>query len=225
MKKLLSILLLSVFAVFYSYSLEIEPFEYDTEVYNKVESLLTKDFKGSELQYKNFDYINNLALELPLDVRMELYENKSRSSTGYTWLNFALPGLGSLIQGDVSGGVNSLVLYSIGATVFDIGFATYVFGLYGYMFYAVTSSLAEEDFQDFFETPVFKFAVTATFAGLGMMAGSLIYSLIRPSKYSRAYNSQLADVLGVSDADFAILPYLDSAANNGGVTLSVALKL
>lgn len=225
MKKLFTILFLSIFAVFFTFSMENEDSVYESEVYDEVESLLTKDFSGADLEFKNFDYLHNLALELPLDVRMELYETKSRSSTGYTWLNFALPGLGSLIQGDVKGGINSLVLYSVGATVLEIGFATYMFGLYGYLFYAVYSSLAEEDVQDFYETPVFKFAATATFAGLGIMTGSLIYSLIRPSKYSKAYNSQLADVLGVTDADFAILPYIDSNANNGGVTLSVALRL
>lgn len=224
MKKIFSLFICFMFSGFVFCAENVDDLYEDNPVYAQVDYLLNADFSGSSLNYNNFDEIKSLAFELPLEVREYLYEEHSRSVALYTGLNVLLPGLGSVIQGDVYGGVTSLVLYEAGVTVLSIGVSTALFTEMVWLFGSVLSAPTGASVVPFVDTPVFKTGVALSVVGAGIMVGTCISSLFRPSLYSKAYNSQLSKVLGVSKADFAVLPYVSPDVKTGGVSLSLAIN-
>ena len=225
MKKLLFLITVFIFAGTTLFAQNyIEDDEDIDWLYDKVEQMVVQDFSGSSLTYKSFDEVHGLALELPLEDRQAMYEEHCRSVALYRGLNMLLPGIGSLAQGDVYGGMSALITYTLSGCILMTGVYTWGFSGYFYLWYAIFSGLSNSEIKDIESFPAYQFGIGATLVGLGMLAANYIYAFMRPAKFSTGFNKELASVLGVTDVDVSLAPCVSPDLKTGAVSLGLAIK-
>lgn len=221
MKKIISLVLLSLFVfanVFAEERFYEDDEEFYEELYGEAETLLTSDFSGQNLSYNNFDDVQSFVMDLSYEDRLALYDECSRGIGLYTGLNALVPGLGSIIQGDVYGGVSSIVTCAVGEAIYSVGYALLYVN-------EIKNLIDNKDLADFnFDAIESKVALGLILTGGGIAIGSYIRSLTRPAAYSKAFNAQLADVLGVSKAEVSLVPCIAPDMKTAGVSLGLALN-
>lgn len=200
MKKFVLFLSLLVFFSTFAVYAE-EKNETESKDYNFVVSLIEENAVKNE--FKIFSASTNL----PLDQRLDLYEKYSRSAGLYVGIN-ALSGfgIGSFIQGDISGGVFTCVLSGLS-----------VAGIIAGEVMALTSLTS----RNYLLSTI---GSTMMITCGCMMVGGYIYSIIEPFVFSRNLNKSLARSLNLSEANLSMVPTIDPINKKGGVTMACAVK-
>ena len=162
--------------------------------------ILLKDVK------KHQEKIQKIAIELPYQERLSLYNKEKKETLGPVAINVfsflvGIPpnlGIGSFAQKDIAGGVIHL-----GTGLIGTGCAV------GGCLSLLISKKAEE------------YAIPLLVAGGAISLGSWIFGIVRPITYASKYNRRLEQALLLNDAQMSIVPL---AVPNGQFGLAVSVR-
>jgi TolB-like protein len=133
-----------------------------------------------------------LVQQLSEQQRMMLYtSNRKDNAVTSMLLNWLVPSLGSFLQGDVTGGIVELSLFTVGLTTVLNGETEYY--EYGYYYY---------EYNSFF------------YVGIGVLGVYVVYYIARPFQFVKQWNRNLATVLNVpylaildpKESTFSLMP-------------------
>jgi TolB-like protein len=117
-----------------------------------------------------------LVSQLSEQQRMMLYtSNRKDNAVTSMLLNWLVPSLGSFLQGDVTGGIVELSLFTIGLVSILNGEDEKI-DYYGYYYY---------EYNSFF------------YIGIGVLGVYAVYYIVRPFQFQKQWNEKLATVLNV----------------------------
>lgn len=190
--------------------------------YVKVDEYLSDNFSSRKLSFLNqgmvFEELNILTDEQKAD----LYEQHSRSGAGYFGLNMVLPGLGSYIQGDAFGGTIELVMGIAGMGLTTYGLiSSYINIIIGIIEGVAESASGSSSTNSVNVGP----ALGSLFVGLGIIVADLIFSIVRPFKYSKSINASLDSLLFNNETQISIAPVISTTAGFDGVTVGMSVRL
>ena len=162
--------------------------------------ILLKDVK------KHQEKIQKIAIELPYQERLSLYNKEKKETLGPVAINVfsflvGIPpnlGIGSFAQKDIAGGVIHL-----GTGLIGTGCAV------GGCLSLLISKNPEE------------YAKPLLVAGGAISLGSWIFGIVRPITYASKYNRRLEQALLLNDAQMSIVPL---AVPNGQFGLAVSVR-
>ena len=160
--------------------------------FEAVNEYLSIGFSSVLCKYVGEDEVQSSIDSLSLNEKLDLYETHSRSSALYLVLNALCGfGVGSFAQGDISGGVKSAVLDSLGISFITTGFVLTALNMSAMPLY----DMSEEDAQRMRATQ--SYYAGYSYAGLTLMAvgsgfliGSFISALIRPGVFANKKNAE-----------------------------------
>lgn len=230
---------LVLFAVLFVAGVSAFAFDFDfykaaesETVYKDLDKMLQKDFSSKELVYSNFDGLTAMVNAVSIEERDNLFKKHEKAKAMYMGLNFLVPSLGSFMQGDVNGAVKTLVGVGVGAGLIAggvIGMEVTLAAAYIALGSNYVTSLTDNYNMG---SGVLSGAITGYGVALGfIIAGavvetvSAIYSIVRPGIYANAFNAELANVLGVSDANLGFAPHVTTEGKADGVSVALSLKL
>lgn len=164
--------------------------------------ILLKDVK------KHQEKIQKIAIELPYQERLSLYNKEKKETLGPVAINVfsflvGIPpnlGIGSFAQKDIAGGVIHLGTGLIG-TGCAVG---------GCLSLLILSQKKPEEY-----------AIPLLVAGGAISLGSWIFGIVRPITYASKYNRRLEQALLLNDAQMSIVPL---AVPNGQFGLAVSVR-
>lgn len=162
--------------------------------------ILLKDVK------KHQEKIQKIAIELPYQERLSLYNKEKKETLGPVAINVfsflvGIPpnlGIGSFAQKDIAGGVIHL-----GTGLIGTGCAA------GGCLSLLISKKPEE------------YAIPLLVAGGAISLGSWIFGIVRPITYASKYNRRLEQALLLNDAQMSIVPLV---VPNGQFGLAVSVR-
>lgn len=162
--------------------------------------ILLKDVK------KHQEKIQKIAIELPYQERLSLYNKEKKETLGPVAINVfsflvGIPpnlGIGSFAQKDIAGGVIHLGTGLIGTGCVAGGCLS-----------LLISKKPEE------------YAIPLLVAGGAISLGSWIFGIVRPITYASKYNRRLEQALLLNDAQMSIVPL---AVPNGQFGLAVSVR-
>ena len=155
---------------------------------------------------KHQEKIQKIAIELPYQERLSLYNKEKKETLGPVAINVfsflvGIPpnlGIGSFAQKDIAGGVIHL-----GTGLIGTGCAV------GGCLSLLISKKPEE------------YAIPLLVAGGAISLGSWIFGIVRPITYASKYNRRLEQALLLNDAQMSIVPL---AVPNGQFGLAVSVR-
>lgn len=162
--------------------------------------ILLKDVK------KHQEKIQKIAIELPYQERLSLYNKEKKETLGPVAINVfsflvGIPpnlGIGSFAQKDIAGGVIHLGTGLIGTGCVAGGCLS-----------LLISKKPEE------------YAIPLLVAGSAISLGSWIFGIVRPITYASKYNRRLEQALLLNDAQMSIVPLV---VPNGQFGLAVSVR-
>ena len=165
--------------------------------------ILLKDVK------KHQEKIQKIAIELPYQERLSLYNKEKKETLGPVAINVfsflvGIPpnlGIGSFMQHDIAGGLIHLGTGLVGTGCIVGGYLSFL-----------TSKKPEE--YTLYALPLFV-------AGGAISLGSWIFGIVRPITYASKYNRRLEQALLLNDAQMSIVPLV---VPNGQFGLAVSVR-
>lgn len=166
---------------------------------------------------KNADEISTLAASLAQSDRELLYKKNAKKIGLSIGLNFLPFGVGSWTEGDVKGG-----LILTGTTVLVCGCAFgVVYGFAGLFANAlggaISNSTGSDSSKNDNDADLYGGLMIGSFiVGVGTVVFNVVFGVIRPQKFGKAYNAKLTDTLRTEAAG--------TAANGGTVSFAPVLN-
>lgn len=189
--------------------------------FDELDLRLNADFKMGSLSFADEDYLIELASDMTLEERQELFDSHKKTSGKYVALNLINGGLGigSFVQKDIFSGILCAALNQVGTYICDLSLTAFI----NINFITLFSQFYNFEVRDSMMN-VDAVILTGFMVGQGLILASILYGTNRPVKVANTYNKKLARILGVSDAAVSLAPVFTTEATAKGVALAMEIR-